>query len=163
QVPPDGKTPRLVVLDRAGKILNSVTEPGTYSQPVFSSDRRRIAVLKTDPRTQHADIWVIELATGHSTQVTYVASNSTPVWSPDDSEIAYVSTREGVQGIYRKSSRSAGTEELIYRHNGFGGVVLTEWTDGVLRFVDAINISGAFYELPLNGGGKANEVLRPTF
>src|SRR5262249_11747256 len=133
--------------------------PGTYSQPVFSSNGKRVAVVKTDPPTQNADIWVTDLATGRSTQVTFGASNATPVWSPDDSQIAYVSIREGVPSIYRKSSTGAGSEELLYRHTGFGGVALTEWGNGLLRFVDAINISGAFYELPLDGSGKANEIL----
>src|SRR5262245_13799981 len=157
QVSPAEETPRLVVLDRSGKIVHSVTEPGTYSQPVFSSDHKRLAVVKADPRTQNPDIWVIDLATGRTTQLTSGAPNATPVWSPDDSEIAYVSIRLGVPSIYRRSSSSAGDEHLLYRHNGFGGVVLTEWrAGGLLRFVDAINISGAFYELALDGAGKAS-------
>src|SRR5262245_62765300 len=90
-----GEIPRLVVLDRSGKIVHSVTEPGTYSQPVFSSDHKRLAVVKADPRTQNPDIWVIDLATGRTTQLTSGAPNATPVWSPDDSEIAYVSIRLG--------------------------------------------------------------------
>src|SRR5215510_14521726 len=101
---PPAETPRLVVLDRSGKIVHSVTEPGTYSQPVFSSDHKRLAVVKADPRTQNPDIWVIDLATGRTTQLTSGAPNATPVWSPDDSEIAYVSIRLGVPSIYRRSA-----------------------------------------------------------
>jgi Tol biopolymer transport system component len=164
QVSLDSKTPAIIVVDRQGKLINSVTEPGAYSQPVFSLDLKRIAVVKIDPRTQNADIWTIELATGRSTQVTFGSSDATPLWSPDSTQIAYVSTREGVPGIYRKSSNGVGDEEQLYRHGGFGGIVLMEWpTNGSLRFIDAINISGAFYQLPFDGGGKANEMLRPTF
>ena len=142
---PPAETPRLVVLDRSGKIVNSVTEPGTYSQPVFSSDRKRLAVVKADPRTQNPDIWVIDLATGRSTQLTSGPPSGTPVWSPDGNQIAYVSTRDGVSNIYRKSSSGAGNEELLYRHSGFGGVALIDWSPSGLCFLDAINISGAFY------------------
>jgi Tol biopolymer transport system component len=157
--------PRLVVFDRKGNIVSVVTEPGLYSQPIFSSDRKRLAVIKIDPQTQNQDIWAIDLSTGKSTQVTSdPAPEMTPVWSPDDSQIAYVAAREGTQNLYRRSSSGTGGDELLYRHNGFGGVMLTDWlTNGSLRFLDAINISGAFYELPLGRNGPATEILRPTF
>src|SRR5689334_5735113 len=100
QISPPTETPHLIVLDRSGKTVNSVTEPGTYSQPVFSSDHKRLAVVKADVRTQNPDIWIIDLATGRSSQLTSGTPSATPVWSPDGSQIAYVSTREGVSNIY---------------------------------------------------------------
>ena len=157
--------PRLVILDRSGKLVNAVTEPGLYSQPIFSTDRKRLAVIKVDPQTQSQDIWAIDLSSGKSTQVTSdPLPEMTPIWSSDASQIAYVATREGTPNIYLRSSNGSGREELLYRHNGFGGVMLVDWPrNGPLRFLDAINISGAFYELPFGRSGTATEILRSFY
>lgn len=41
-----------------------------YSMLAFSDDGKRLAVMKTDLSTWLDNIWVIEIATGKSTQLT---------------------------------------------------------------------------------------------
>jgi len=160
----------LTVFDRQGKVVATVGERAIYSQPAFSPDRARLAVVKRDLESDTEDLWVLDVATGKSTRIT---SNQTrdqerlrpgPVWSPDGSQVAYIALRGGYEGLYRKASNGEGTEELLYQHPG--GMNLADWSlDGrFLSFSDGIlTVSdGTLYALPLAGDGerKPIEVFR---
>ena len=41
---------RLTVVDRRGQAIFTAVEEGLYSQPAFSHDGTKLAVLKTNPR-----------------------------------------------------------------------------------------------------------------
>jgi hypothetical protein len=43
----DPNARRLAVFDREGRVVSTVSERGLYSQPAFSADRTRLAVVKT--------------------------------------------------------------------------------------------------------------------
>ena len=163
-VNPGPNARRLIVVDRQGQTLIAVAERGAYSQPAFSADRMRLAVVKADPHTNNQDIWTVDLSNGALTRITSdPALKSSPMWSPDDSHIGFVTLRGGAWGLARKASSGIGDEEQLYRHTGFGGISNPEWSpDGrSLIFSDPINISGALYVLPLNGDAKASELMRP--
>ena len=154
----------LTVFDREGKVATTIGEPGLYTQPAFSPDGRRVAVAKVDPQTQTTDIWVLGVAAGQSTRITSdPAVDTEPVWSPDGTQLAFISRRGGTWTVYRAPSSGVGSEELLYRHGGFGGISNLAWPveGSYLSFSDLINISGAVYVLPLDGSGGAREVLRP--
>src|SRR5262249_33769462 len=111
------------------------------------------------------DIFVIALSTGTSRKIT--AESGTyiePTWSPDGKGLAFISRREGAWRIYRASSSMPGIEELLYQHQGFGGISDLWWSsDGrFLAFSDLINISGALYVIPLDGQRVALEAMRPS-
>src|SRR5262245_11567639 len=86
----------LTIFDRAGHVAAVVGEPGIYSQPAFSPDGTRLAVVKTEPDTQIADVWVMTLSTGRGLRITSSpASDSEPAWSPDGEQLAFISRRNG--------------------------------------------------------------------
>ena len=158
---------QLTVFDREGNVVNTIGERDTYSQPVFSPDRTRVAVLK---RAQTWDFWVLDVATGNGTQMTSSHERErvkAPVWSPDGSQIAYVVVRGGHDNLYRRASNGEGEEELLYQHPG-GAIILTDWSlDGrFLSFYSAHPFYSAnlaestLYLLPLDGDGHAIEIAR---
>ncbi len=158
----------LTVFDRQGKVVSTVGEPAIYRNPVFSPDRTRLAVIKSDLENETADLWVLDVATGKSTRITFSPKRElrppqTPVWSPDGSQVAYVALRGGYFGLYRKASNGEGTEELLYQHPG-GTMALTDWSlDGRFLSFSSVNdlSGGTLYALPLGGGErKPIEVLR---
>ena len=161
----------LTVFDRQGKVVTTVGERALYFQPVFSPDRTRLAVIKSDLESETQDLWVLDVATGNSTRIT---SNQTirqervqaPVWSPDGSQLAYAALRGGYRGLYRKASNGEGTEELLYQHPG-GALILRDWSlDGrFLSFSTADLSGGILYALPLAGDGerKPIQVFRSEF
>ena len=123
---------QITLLDRQGKTVATVGPPGTYVQAALSPDGHRVAVIRTEPQTRNGAVWAYDVTTGKGAPITSDAtSNTSPVWSPDGREIAYVSNQNAV---YRKASDGSGKEELLYRHTPGGLVVLTDWSRDLITF-----------------------------
>jgi len=150
---------QLTVFDRQGSVVTRLGEVGSYSQAAFSPDGSRIAVVKNDPDTDGRDIWTFDIATGKSTAITSDAPpDSAPIWSPDGSQIAYVSDREKTNAIYRRAANGGGAEELVYTHTSGAQIILTDWSaDG--RFI-CFWAGETMFVLPLTGERKAIELGR---
>ena len=111
---------QLTVFDRQGNVVTRLGEVGSYSQAAFSPDGSRIAVVKNDPDTDGRDIWTFDIATGKSTAITSDAPpDSAPIWSPDGTQIAYVSDREKTNAIYRRAAN--GTRRRGARLHAYVG------------------------------------------
>jgi len=138
---------QLTLFDRQGAAVNRVGEASVYSQAAFSPDGSRLAVIG-DGASQ--DVWVIDVASGRRTVITSDGfQDRAPVWSPDGSRIAYVSTRDNTPAIYQRASNGQGNEELLYRHESGGLIVLTDWSpDG--RFI-CFWSGDAMFLLPVSG------------
>ena len=68
------------MFDRDGNVVHTIGERDTYSQPVFSPDRTRVAVIK---RAATRDLWVLDVATGNGTRITFSQDGErveAPVW-----------------------------------------------------------------------------------
>jgi serine/threonine protein kinase len=78
-------------------------EIGNYSQPRVSSDGSRIAITRLTP--DGSNIWLYESDLGIGLDLfTSGERDQSPVWSPDDQEIAFSS--DG--GLYRKAANGTG-------------------------------------------------------
>ena len=121
-------------------------ELGSYSQPALSPDGTRVAVIRNDQGKVH--VWVLDVASGKETQITSgAAPHTSPVWSPDGKQIAYIANQNEV---YRKASDGSGDGELIYKHTG-PALFITDWSvDGQLCFWSG----DAIYALPVEGDRK---------
>jgi eukaryotic-like serine/threonine-protein kinase len=162
-IPPAPPARQLTVIDRSGRTLGLVAEPGPYGQPSLSPDGSRVAVIHNDVESGNQDIWTFEIATGKSHVVTSdSAPDSAPVWSPNGKAIAFVSTRGDYTGLYRKAGDGTGSEERLYQHTpGTPSVVLTDWSaDG--RFL-TFYAGDILYALPLDGDRKPTEIERTEF
>jgi len=108
-------TRQMVWLDRGGKQIGQVAEPGDYGPPKISPDGRRAVVAKLGPDGANADLWLLDAA-GNATQFTSTPIHEgSPVWSPDGSKIAYFSNPEGVYDIYVRAASGEGKAELFYK------------------------------------------------
>jgi Tol biopolymer transport system component len=109
-----GAASQMVVTDRAGMPIETVGPPGLYRCPRLSYDGRHVAVDIED-ETGRSDIWVYDLSRRASTRLTFgPADNTYPIWSPDDSRIAFISNAKGPGGavVVKPSSGSGGDEFL---------------------------------------------------
>lgn len=167
-VPPATRLQQITVLDRQGKRIGTVGEPGLYGQPALSPDGTRVAVNRNDLKAGQGDIWVFDMGTGKSTAVTNdMPPEFGPIWSPDGKQVLYVSARENgrYQGIYRKAWDGTGSDELLFRHTAGAGMQLTDVSaDGKLvTFMSG----GIIFVVPLTGSDplarRAVEFSREEF
>ena len=96
--------------DRTGKLLETIGQP-VEAGVLFSlsADGSRVAYA-TQFGIGQSDIWVLELARGLSTRVTF--SNAYwPRWSPDGKQLYY----SNQNGIHRKAADGSGEEELLLK------------------------------------------------
>jgi dipeptidyl aminopeptidase/acylaminoacyl peptidase len=158
---------RLLWFDRSGKQTGQLGEPGFYSQPRLSPDGRKLAVCSFDTRAGSTDIWVYELARNVTTRFTFdPASEVAPTWSPDGSTIILSSNRKGPYDIFKITSISAGSDEVLLESNETK--TANSWSaDG--RFIiytsaDAkANTKEDLWILPLFGDRKPFPFLRTQF
>jgi len=161
------------VFDRTGKVVSTVGQPGVYSQPNISPDGKHIVVMRNDLQTGNQDIWTYDLATGQGKAVTNdTPPENAPIWSPDGSKVAYVSTRQSYAGIYRKAWDGAGEEELLFRYTPGAGMVLTDWSPdgkfvtfftGVLLLVPVANNQPALERKAIDWLREDYDVIQGRF
>jgi Tol biopolymer transport system component len=110
---------QLAWFDRAGKVLGTFGDPGTYRALALSPDARRVAFERTDPQNSGVtNVWLYEFARGVTTRFTFDSGfDSHPTWSPDGSRIVYGSQRSTstLFDLYWKPSNLAGNDELLLK------------------------------------------------
>jgi serine/threonine-protein kinase len=102
----------LVFVDLKGATRSITDERRDYWRPRLSPDGTRLAVEVFDGSGRH--IWVVNTATGVSTQVTFTGEdNGFPVWTADGKAIVYTATRDGVEGLYLENLNAGGGAEFL--------------------------------------------------
>jgi Tol biopolymer transport system component/predicted Ser/Thr protein kinase len=105
-----GGNVQLTWLDRDGRALGQVGEPGQYATLTVSPDGTRAAFRRG------ADLWLMEFERGVSSRFTFAQGlNDNPVWSPDGRQIVFNSNRSGRFDLYWKASNGAGDDELLLK------------------------------------------------
>jgi Tol biopolymer transport system component len=80
----------------------------------ISRDGRRVAVDVIDPRVGPADIWIYDVSRGTPIRLTTdIEDESSPVWSPDETQILFRSQRMGAPSLFVKSFGD-GSEEQVF-------------------------------------------------
>jgi Tol biopolymer transport system component len=81
---------QLVWLDRAGKEVAKVGEPGPYTGVELSPDQKLAILEREDPRFLSDDLWVMELSTGTLSRLTSnPLTEFQPLWSPRGDRVLY--------------------------------------------------------------------------
>lgn len=121
--------------DLDGEVLGTVGDPAGYWEPCLSHDGTRIA---TAVGQDVGDIWIFDLERDMRTRFTFdSADDRTPLWSPDDSRLAFSSTRNAQGEIYVRPTSGQGDAQVLFTANT--QVELTDWSsDGRLIFFDRL-------------------------
>ncbi|HXH51111.1 MAG TPA: protein kinase, partial [Terriglobia bacterium] len=109
----DAPLSQMVWVNRQGKKLGTVGEPGVYLGPAISPDGAQLAVGRGEP--DNSDIWVYDLKRGTASRLTFnPAFDGGPVWSADGNQIFFTSSRRGEADIYQKSANGMGGTQPVY-------------------------------------------------
>jgi serine/threonine protein kinase len=158
---------QLIWVDRQGRQVESVGEPGHYGDLELSPDGRQAAVSVLDPGTNTRDIWIVDLARGVRTRLTNNrAEEVSPVWSSDGARIAFASNRSGRFQLFEKSASGTGDEQLIDGAGDDG--YPSSWSADALLFWTFLGreagvkriVNGQQAERWLGGGASQATVLR---
>jgi Tol biopolymer transport system component len=105
------RTFQLTWFDRQGKPLGTLGEPDVVPTIAISPDDSAVALPRSD-----GDLWLYDVANGTRSRLTFDGkTNQLPVWSPDGSHLAFLSTREVTPRIYEKAINGMGQEEALDR------------------------------------------------
>lgn len=130
-------------------------ETGQVQTPNATSAGQELAYLSDDGG--HSNIWVLDLVSGTSRQITFEAdphvSMGLPMWSPDGSKIAMVSTRGepnwDTLGVWLVDANGSNLHQLVSQISGY-----PTWSgDGKWLYYSTM-LHGTFhaFKTPVAGG-----------
>ncbi|HJZ13336.1 MAG TPA: hypothetical protein VJ521_14365, partial [Acidobacteriota bacterium] len=157
---------QLVWVDRNGKQMATVGDKGVFGEIRISPDGKKALMTVLDPDAGTPDIWIMDLARGVRTRLTFDPSAEfEPIWSPDSTQVVFSATRGKFDNLYLKSSSGMGAEQLLVDTPLDKAV--TDWSrDG--RFIlyeqaEAGKNKGNIWVLPMSGDRKPYPLLQTPF
>jgi len=155
---------QLTWMDRSGKQLGTVGEPGDYFNIALSPDEKQVAATLLTGTPENRDVWLIDLARSVSSRLTSDPANDVlPTWAPDGSKILFGSTRQPI-GIYARNASGSGADQLVLK--GEEGTNPLDWSrDGrfILYFVQVPGSGFALGVLPTSGDKKPYPLFQTAF
>lgn len=110
---PDSGLCGLQWIDRRGAASPATPWRGVFENARLSPDGARVAVTLVEAQN---DIAICDLQSGTWRRLTdSPADDTTPVWSPDGTWIAFASGRLGPLALFRRRADGTGTDELLWR------------------------------------------------
>ncbi len=146
---------QLIWVDRTGRQSAVAADKLTNLQYASLSPQGDRVALQID--TGINDIWVLDLARGVRTRLTFgPVTNASPVWSPDGKWIAYFSFRDSKYNLYRKPSDGSGAEELLVSDDN-QTIYANDWSHDGKTLIYQRGLAGEgneIWALPLEGERK---------
>ena len=150
---------------RDGEHLGSVGSPGDWVDIHISPDEERVAAVQSEPETGLRAIWTIDLTSGIPTRLTLKSSNAYfPDWSPDGSQVAYVSDPQGTPDIYVRESTPTGNPKPLLESNE--ATWMKSWSpDGrwIAYELQPAGGNNSIWFLPLSGDPRPFPVVQTEF
>jgi Tol biopolymer transport system component len=152
---------RLTWRDAQGKTIETLGEPGLFFNIALSPHDTRVAYAQTDS-AGNRHIFVLDVARGRTTQITFDAHRDDfPVWSPDETRIAFASNRSGHMDLYEHNADGSGEDRPLYRSDQ--DKTPTSWWGEFLLFDSQDpKMQEDIWVLPLSGERKPRAFLRTT-
>ena len=152
----------LTWLDRAGHRLGVVPMPAARYEFVSLSPDQKYAVVSRSDSPAESDLWTVDLERGVSSRFTFGPGRSEfGVWSPDGSQIAFQSNRNGPSDFFVKPANGATPETTLFT-SSLPIKNLFAWTPYGITFEQLDAKSGwDIYVIPQVGGAPRAYLKTP--
>jgi DNA-binding winged helix-turn-helix (wHTH) protein/Tol biopolymer transport system component len=160
------ETLQLTWLDRHGKELSRVGEPGRYGGLSLAPGETRAVVVQYAPRsTIDQDLWLVDLKSARSSKLTSNARlEDRPVWSEDGKRVVFTGTGEA--GSLFEQSIGSEQEARLLLESSQHKIPTSISRDGrFLLYTSVTNGSTRLdvWALPLTGERKPYPLIRRAF
>jgi Tol biopolymer transport system component len=150
----------LTWMDRSGKELGRLGDPGIMANPKLSPDETRVAVDISDRKANNVDIWIESASGNANSRFTFDPGEEVDgVWSHDGGTVAY---RMASAGTILALKASSGLEPArkSFASNPSDDVIPNSWSldDRLLLFTRQTS-SGSHLELLPVAGGEPTRLL----
>jgi Tol biopolymer transport system component len=107
-----GNNRQLTWYDRSGKVLGQAGEATARDELELSPDETRVVEGRTDARGSWT-VWMLDLARGVNTRLTFEGGGGDAMWSPDGRQIVYSPNGGQAQDLYLKPANGAEQGALL--------------------------------------------------
>ncbi|HTW63740.1 MAG TPA: protein kinase [Bryobacteraceae bacterium] len=158
-----GDNRQLTWYDRQGKVLGHLGEPTARDELSLSPDGTRVVEGRTDDQGLWT-VWMLDVARGANTRLTFEAGGGNGTWSPDGRQIVYAPAGGQSPDLYLKPANGAAQGERLFHTEDI--VTPTDWSrDG--RFLlfsrRGKNRKSDLWVLPMTGDRKPAPYLVTPF
>lgn len=106
---------RLIWASQDGRITPLTHPKGDYGELDLSPDEKQLVYTRSKDGVDN--IWIMELATGRSSQLTFESANFGAIWHPSGKKIAFSTYRHGPYSVYEMPvDRNAPEQPVIIRN-----------------------------------------------
>jgi serine/threonine protein kinase/Tol biopolymer transport system component len=104
---------QLTWVDRTGRRVGTLGEPGIAFDPALSPDGTMLALERNDPGRGTGDIWTVDLVRGAFSRLTSAPGyETTPAWTADG-RVSYASDQGEKPALYLNAASGSGGESLV--------------------------------------------------
>jgi Tol biopolymer transport system component len=107
---PESSERRLVSVSRDGTSIPFAAPAGAYAFPRSSPDGQKLLVAREAPTR---DLWLYDVTSGATTQVTFDAGATSPAWTREPLRVAFSSTRVGALNLFTAVIGDPGRSERL--------------------------------------------------
>jgi Tol biopolymer transport system component len=156
---------RLTWFDRTGHAQGGVGPEGEFTGVALSPDDRHVAAAAVAGTPENMDIFVFDGVAHTQTRFTFDPEvDSSPIWSPDGTEIIFRATRGRAQTLQRKAASGTAKEETVLTPQAQTAATPNDWSrDGrYVLFTRNDNVTGSadIWVLPMSGDRKPTAFLQ---
>ena len=151
----------LTWMDRAGKELGRVGEPGVLANPTISPDGSRVALDISDQKANNVDVWLESTNGAGNSRFTFdPAEEVVGVWSRNGSMLAYRASLVSSSGVFLKRATGLERETMKFSTPSSDDAVPNSWSlDDQQILCTHQNPSGYYLELISVSGGTPTRFL----
>jgi Tol biopolymer transport system component len=154
-------TSQLTWVDRSGKVLGTLGQPGVQANPTLSPEGDQVAVDIADLKANNVDLWLENTRNQNETRFTFDPSEDVlGTWSPDGTQIAYRSVPDNTHLMLKRADGTTPLRSVASADASADDLLPTAWTHDSKQILVTYQGAGSTSLVLFNASdGHKTEVL----